>query len=36
MSSKKKIINMRNQYYFDLPKIWVGWAHTTKNYVAFA
>ena len=28
---------MWNQYYyFDLPKIRVGQAHTTKNYVAFA
>ena len=35
--NRKKNVYMSNQcyYYFDLPKIKVGQAHTIKNYVAF-
>ena len=32
---KKKILKKYKQYYFDLPKIRVGRARTTKCYVAF-
>ena len=32
----RNIINNKNYYYFDLPKIRVGRARTTKNKVAFA
>ena len=35
INSKKKNISMWNQYYFDMPKIRVGQARTTKNQVAF-
>ena len=36
LKEKDHLIYMWNQYcYFDLQKIWVSWAHTTKNSVAF-
>ena len=37
VNSKKENVYMWNQfhYFFDLPKIRVGWAHATKNEVAF-
>ena len=35
---KKRNIYMWNQYYyyFNSPKFWFDWAHTTKSYVAFS
>ena len=37
VNSKKENVYMWNQfhYFFDLPKIRVGWAHATKNEVVF-